>query len=56
MENNSTLEITKDNVLNWLRLLLQVYPLEPNERHALYRYLHRTDKMHVRKEIEHYFD
>jgi hypothetical protein len=49
------LEITKDNILNWLEFLLQILPLTREEKMRLVKYLRRTDKKTRAKEIEKLF-
>jgi hypothetical protein len=49
------LEITKDNILNWLEFLLQILPLTREEEMRLVKYLRRTDKKTRAKEIEELF-
>jgi len=51
-----TLEINSKNVLNWLKLILAIYPLEDSDRTALEKYINRTDVVRRRKELEGIFD
>lgn len=49
------LEITSRNILGWLRLISDVYPLEDEDKMLLDRYINRTDKMRRKKELEEIF-
>lgn len=55
MENISTLEITRDNILNWLNFILKIVPLPPEEYYKLKRYLRRRDKFHMNRELDELF-
>lgn len=49
------LEFNSKNILGWLRLLLEVYPLSREDRFAIKRYLHRGDKITRDKELRRLF-
>lgn len=49
------LEITSRNILGWLRLISDVYPLEEEDKVLLDRYINRTDKVRRKKELEEIF-
>ena len=49
------LEFNSKNILGWLRLLLEVYPLSIEDRLAIKRYLRREDKITRDKELRRLF-
>ncbi len=49
------LEFNSKNILGWLRLLLEVYPLSREDRFAIKRYLRREDKITRDKELRRLF-
>ena len=49
------LEFNSKNILGWLRLLLEVYPLSRKDRFAIKRYLRRKDKITRDKELRRLF-
>lgn len=49
------LKINSKNILGWLRLILDVYDLEPWVRDKIKSYINRTDYVRRQKEIDDIF-
>ena len=49
------LEFNSKNILGWLRLLLEVYPLSREDRFGIKGYLRREDKITRDKELRRLF-
>jgi len=50
------LKITPKNILNWLKLILEIYPLDEDEKFAIRRFINRRNHKLLFKEIEDIFD
>ena len=47
--------INSNNVIGWLKLIYEVYPLEEEDREALNNFIRRTDVIRRKKELEEIF-
>ena len=49
------LTINSKNILGWLQLITEVYPLEEEDKQAIYNFIHRRDIVRRTKELEDIF-
>lgn len=49
------LELTRNNALNWLELILNIYPLTREEEMRIIKFLRRSDKKTREREMDKIF-
>ena len=47
--------VNSKNILGWLQLIADVFPLEEEEREMIINYIKRTDEVRRQKEIDEIF-
>ena len=47
--------INSNNIIGWLKLIHEVYPLNDEDREALEKFIKRTDVVRRKKELEQIF-
>lgn len=47
--------INSNNIIGWLKLIYEVYPLDEEDRECIDKFIRRTDLIRRKKELENIF-